>query len=90
MRQNVLTDWADVPIVMDLIYASRIVGVSPEYLKKRAQKGDFPAYKEGNQWRITKDALMRHVGVIGGRAYNIMPAASIWKDPSHHAGKQTV
>jgi len=46
---------------MDLPFASRIVGQSAEYLKKRAQKGTFPAYKEGSEWRVTKDALMEHI-----------------------------
>jgi hypothetical protein len=38
------------------------VGQSPEYLKKRAGRGDFPAYKEGKLWRVNKTALMAHVG----------------------------
>jgi hypothetical protein len=37
----------------------------PENLKKRAQRGDFPAYKEGKQWRVAKSALMEHVGSAG-------------------------
>jgi hypothetical protein len=57
-----ITDWRDVPLVFDLVLAARIVGQSPEYLKKRAQRGDFPAFKEGNQWRVGKAALMAHVG----------------------------
>jgi hypothetical protein len=63
MQTKVVTDWSAVPVVLDLILAGRIVGQNPEYLKKRAQRGTFPAYKEGKQWRITKDALMRHCGV---------------------------
>ena len=58
--QNV-TDWNTVPVVIDMIYASRIVGQSAEYLKKRAQRGTFPGYKEGNEWRVSKDDLMEHI-----------------------------
>ena len=58
---KLFTNWDDVPIIMDLLLASRIVGQSAEYLKKRAQCGSFPAYKEGNQWRVSKEALMEHI-----------------------------
>jgi hypothetical protein len=62
---KIVTDWQDVPLVLDLPLAARIVGQSPENLKKRAQRGDFPAYKEGNQWRVAKSSLMKHVGSAG-------------------------
>ena len=57
-----ITSWDTVPLVMDLPMAARIVGSTPEYLKKRAQRGTFPAYKEGNQWRVSKEKLIQHVG----------------------------
>jgi excisionase family DNA binding protein len=60
MRFKPVTSWDDVPVVMDLPFAARIVGQSPEYLRKRAQQGTFPAYKEGTSWRITKEALREH------------------------------
>jgi hypothetical protein len=62
MKIKLVTDWRDVPLVLDLPLAGRIVGQSPEYLKKRAQRGDFTAYKEGNRWRVSKTALMAHAG----------------------------
>lgn len=64
MKCKPITNWdTEVPIVMDLPMAARIVGMHPDYLKKRAARGDFPAYKEGNSWRVTKEALKKHVGV---------------------------
>jgi hypothetical protein len=57
-----ITSWDDVPIVMDLPLAGSILGRSPEYLKALAQKGEFPAYKEGDHWRISKAVLMKRVG----------------------------
>jgi len=63
--KKLVANWADVPVVLDLPLAARIIGQSPEYLKKRCQRGDFPGYKEGNQWRISKEALQRHVGASG-------------------------
>ena len=60
-RVKVVTDWADVPIVMDLPYAARVIGVTPEALTKRCQKGTFPGYKEGKFWRVTKASLIHHI-----------------------------
>lgn len=60
MRQRLITDWDQVPIIMDLPLAARIVGKSPETLKKLAQRGGFPAYKDGKFWRVTKEALLEH------------------------------
>jgi hypothetical protein len=61
MKPKPVTSWDDVPIVMDMPMAARIVGQCPEYLKKRAQRGTFPAYKEGSQWRVSKAALKEHI-----------------------------
>jgi len=61
LYKNRITAWSEVPIVMDLPFAARIIGVSPEALLKRCQRGTFPAYKEGKLWRVTKDALLKHI-----------------------------
>ena len=58
-----ITSWDDVPIGMDLPFAARIVGTTPEALVKRCQKGTFPGYKEGKLWRVEKDALREHIAV---------------------------
>jgi hypothetical protein len=65
-KPQAITSWDDVPLVMDLPFAARIVGQSPEYLKKRAQRGTFPAYREGSQWRVSKETLREHIN--GGSA----------------------
>lgn len=56
-------NWDMVPIVMDLAYASVILRKTPENLKKRAQRGEFPAVKDGRDWRVTKEALRKHLGL---------------------------
>ena len=61
MKPKPITSWDEVPIVMDLPYASRIVKQHPGYLKQRAQRGTFPAYKEGNEWRVTKEDLLEYI-----------------------------
>ena len=64
MKTRPVTSWDEAPVIMDLPFAARIVGQSPEHLKKRAQRGDFPAFKEGGEWRVRKSALMMHVGEV--------------------------
>lgn len=54
-------DWNNVPIVMDLAMAGRIVSMSPEYLKKLAQQGKFPAIKVSSQWRVSKASLLEYI-----------------------------
>ena len=55
---KIITDWEQVPIVIDLPFAARILGQSIETLKRRSQRGELPgAFKAGRDWRIAKDAL---------------------------------
>jgi excisionase family DNA binding protein len=58
----VVQDWDAVPVICDLPFAARIVGLSPEYLKQLAAKGTFPAFKLGGLWRVRKSALMEYCG----------------------------
>jgi|LSQX01.3.fsa_nt_gb excisionase family DNA binding protein len=57
-----VTDWNDVPVLLDLPYAARIVGMSAEYIKRLSNAGKFPAVKVGNSWRVNRDDLMVYVG----------------------------
>jgi len=66
-RQKLTTDWDDVPVVMDLPYAARILALTPETLIKRAKAGTFPAYKEGKVWRVRKESLIAHTVKLEGR-----------------------
>jgi len=47
---------------MDLRFASLLLGQGVDSLKKRAQRGEFPAFKSGRDWRVTKDALINYIG----------------------------
>jgi excisionase family DNA binding protein len=66
MKVKPVCSWDEVPVIMDIPMAARIVGQHPDYIKKRAQKGDFPAFKVGSQWRVEKETLMRFCGVSTG------------------------
>ena len=58
----IVTNWDELPIIMDLPLAARVLGVVPETLKKYAIAGVFPAFKPDNKsWRVTKDALKKYI-----------------------------
>ena len=61
-KPNYFTSWDDVPIVMDIATAAKILAVPYESLRSKVQRGDFPASKVGTLWRVTKTALMQYVG----------------------------
>ena len=61
MRNGIITSWEQVPIVMDLAFACRILAKSYDRLKKLSQQGNFPAFKAGSEWRVTKDDLIRYI-----------------------------
>lgn len=56
------TNWASVPVIMDLQTACIILGRSYDSLQKHALKGDFPAFKNGDRvWAVTKDDLLNWI-----------------------------
>jgi len=61
-KSQLITNWEQVPVVIDLPFAARILGQSIETLKKRSQRGEMPgAFKAGRDWRIEKDALRKYI-----------------------------
>ena len=73
--QRIITDWNQVPVVMDLPFAARIMGKSPESLKARCIKGDFPAFKDGKLWYVEKAALRAYID--GNSVMRQYPAETI-------------
>jgi len=62
MKVQFITDWQQVPLIIDLPFAARLLGCTVETLKKRAQRGELPgAFKNGAQWRILKDTFRQHI-----------------------------
>ena len=59
--RKIITDWNSVPVIMDLAFASMLLGRTPESLKQLAQKGMLPAFKLGAEWRIDKDDLKKYI-----------------------------
>ena len=61
-RQHMITNWDDVPVVMDLTMAARVLGITERHLAVQCREGTFPACKIGRFWRINKRDLMRMLG----------------------------
>ena len=58
-----VTDWANVPIVVDCRYAAELLGFTHEVIRKNVAAGIIPAVKILGEWRINKDDLMTLCGV---------------------------
>ncbi len=61
MAVKSITSWDDVPVVMDLVMAGRIVGLTPERLRLLSRNGEFPATRAGVEWRVEKDELIEYI-----------------------------
>ena len=57
--KDLITSWSDVPIIIDLPFASDLLGLTVAQLKKKSRNGTFPAFKIGERsWRVKKDDLL--------------------------------
>lgn len=52
-----ITNWDDVPVVVDLAYISLLLGISNEFARQLVSKGTIKAFKVGKYWRIKKEDL---------------------------------
>lgn len=51
------TDWSQVPVLIDIAYATTLLGRSYEHLIRMAINGKLPASKIDGGWIIDKDEL---------------------------------
>lgn len=63
-----ITSWEEVPVIFDIPMAARLLGKTPENITRRCQSGEFPAFKDGKEWRITKEALLKYIHDNGNEA----------------------
>ena len=54
-------NWESVPLTLNLREASVLLQKTEDNLRKMAQRGKFPAYKNGEFWRVDKADLMQWV-----------------------------
>jgi excisionase family DNA binding protein len=59
--KNNITEWDNVPVIFDIPMAARILGVTPEGVKRRCQLGELPAFKDGKLWRFEKTAFIDYI-----------------------------
>ena len=54
--------WDDIPVLIDCKLAATILGVSNETVRLACVKGELPAFKIGDTWRINKNRFMAYCG----------------------------
>lgn len=59
---HINTDWQDVPVMMDVPAAARVLGRNPEVVRRAIQQKRLPGIKVGGGWLVRKDQLMAHLG----------------------------
>lgn len=60
-----ITNWDDVPVIIDVRYATALLGLSRTTVLKLLQNGDIPAVKFRRQWRIDKENLRKFIKGVG-------------------------
>lgn len=67
-RYRQYTNWEEVPLILTLPEAAVLLQETPENLKAKALRKQFPAYKQGKLWRVTKNALQEYI-----RVHQVLP-----------------
>lgn len=60
-RRLIVTDWADLPVLLDAVLVARILGYSLEYTRRLLVQGKIPAHKMDRDWRISRDAFRAYI-----------------------------
>ncbi len=61
-HRKYVTDWGQVPVVVDLGYLAMLLGCSRENARKLCVSNAIPAFKVGDMWRVNKRELMKLCG----------------------------
>lgn len=61
IKKRQITDWRDVPIVVDIDFVALVLNCHPESVRRMAAKGEIPAIKVGGVWRINKADLKKYL-----------------------------
>ena len=59
------TEMPDLPMLIDVDTAARVVGVSQRYVRDLCRDGTIKAAKLGRKWCIDRDALLKQLGLEG-------------------------
>ncbi len=61
-KKNYVYCWEQVPLLIDIPYASVLMGVSPETVRRELASGKLKGNKVGREWRILKSDIMARLG----------------------------
>lgn len=61
-KRKYVTDWSQVPVVVDVAYVSVLLGLHPRTIEKQLKNGELKGFKAGKVWRIRKEALAEYMG----------------------------
>jgi excisionase family DNA binding protein len=62
MTDNKTTEWSSLPLVLTTEQVAEILQVDHRTVTNYCQRNIIPAFKIGNHWRISKEALKKFVG----------------------------
>lgn len=62
-KTKYVTDWSQVPVVVDVPYVSIMLGIHPNTVTKYLRTGVIKGFKVGCEWRIRKDAIAAFMGM---------------------------
>lgn len=62
-KPKYVTDWSQVPLVVDVPYVSMLLGLHPRTIEKHLKNGSLKGFKAGKSWRIRKEALAKYMGI---------------------------
>lgn len=62
-KTKYVTDWSQVPVVVDVPYVSIMLGIHPSTVKKYLRTGVIKGFKVGADWRICKNAIAAFMGM---------------------------
>lgn len=58
-----VTDWSEVPVLVDIPYVAVLFGIHPHTVERKLRAGELKGIKIGREWRITKQALLEYIGL---------------------------
>lgn len=59
MRTQNVVDWDNVPVLFDIVLATRLLGVSRETIRKWINQKDMPSIRIGRTVRFNKDDVQQ-------------------------------
>lgn len=60
-KRDYITNWNDIPLIVDPPYVAWLLGCSRENVRKMCQSGKIKAFKVGDMWRIKKESIVEYI-----------------------------